>query len=441
MTLVSMDPAGPLRVRTPLAVWTVGLFAYIVAVLNRTSLGVAGLDATERFSITAGVLASFVVLQVIVYAAMQIPSGVLLDRYGSRAMITAGVVVMSTGQILLAFSTDLTTAIIARVLVGLGDALVFIAVIRLIPRWFSPRKVPLLTQLTGIFGQIGQVLSAVPLLALLHGPGWMAAYQSVAALTVLTAILVFVVIRNDPFGRDITSRGATLGDIVRSIRVVWRQPGTRLGFYSHMGTAFSGNVFVLLWGFPFLVRAHDLSEAAASALLTLFVVATVVIGPAIGVLTGRHPLRRSWLVLSIIAVNALAWTVLLLVPWPAPWWLLSLLVFAVASGGPGSVIGFDYARTFNQPHQLGVAQGMVNQGGFAATLVTIGTVGVVLTLFGDYTADAFRVAWLMQYPVWAIAVLGIVVTRRKARAELAQQGVVPRRLRDVMWRRRTADTL
>ncbi|MCW4353240.1 MFS transporter [Hoyosella sp. YIM 151337] len=436
MSVKGKSSAGPgALLRAPLIVWGVGLFAYVVAVLNRTSLGVAGLEATTRFGVSAGVLSLFVVLQVVVYAAMQIPSGVLLDRFGSRAMITTGALIMGAGQIVLAFSTDLQWAIAARVLVGLGDALIFIAVIRLIPQWFSNRKVPVITQLTGILGQSGQVLSAVPLLFLLRGPGWLTAYLSVAALCVFAAVLAVLIIRNDPFGREVTTRPASLRAVGKTISSVWGQSGTRLGFYAHMGTSFSGNVFVLLWGFPYLVTAQGLSEPAASVLLTIFVVATIVIGPGVGALTARHPLRRSWLVIAIISANVVMWTVVLAIPWPAPYWVILLLVIAMAAGGPGSIIGFDYARTFNDPRTLGIAQGMVNQGGFSGTLVTVAAVGVVLTFFGEYSAEAFRAAWLVQYPIWAIAITGVLVTRRKTRKALAAQGIYPRRIRDVLRRR------
>ena len=66
-------------------VWSVGVTAYVVAVLQRTSLGVSGLDATRRFDASASALASFAVLQLLVYAALQVPVGLLLDRFGSAA--------------------------------------------------------------------------------------------------------------------------------------------------------------------------------------------------------------------------------------------------------------------------------------------------------------------------------------------------------------------
>ncbi|MCB0944017.1 MAG: MFS transporter, partial [Mycobacterium sp.] len=160
-------------------VWSTGLLAYIVAVLDRTTLGVSGLDAASRFSASPGVLSTFVVLQVVVYASAQIPAGLLLDRFGSKVMILSGGALMVVGQLALAFTESLPAAIGARAVVGLGDAFTFISVLRLVPHWFSPRQIPLVTQLTGISGQLGQVLSAVPFLSLLIGSGWTTAYTTV----------------------------------------------------------------------------------------------------------------------------------------------------------------------------------------------------------------------------------------------------------------------
>ena len=153
-------------------------------------------------------------------------------------------------------------------------------------------------------------------------------------------------------------------------------------------------------------------------------------------LTARHPLRRSWLVLSIIAADVVVWTAVLALPEPAPHWLLVVLVIVLAAGGPGSVVGFDIARTANPVPNLGVAQSIVNLGGFLASLVVLATMGVVLDALDGFTFEAFRVAWLVQYPVWLLATVGVVITRRKARRLDAERGIVPRPLREVVTARR-----
>lgn len=413
-------------------IWSVGVLAYMITVMQRTSLGVAGLDAVRRFSVTPGTLSAFVFIQVAVYIAAQIPAGLLVDRWGSRRVLVSSGAFLSVGQAVLALATALPLAVLGRVLVGIGDALVFVSVLGLIPRWFPAGHVPLVTQVTTILGQLGQILSVVPFAALLQHAGWRPAFVAAAVSSAAVAGLAALVVRNAPDGRWAPTPSLTPRQIAGQLGDVWARPGTRLGFFGHMGTQFSMMVFVLLWGVPYLVSAQGLSRADAAAMVTLFVLGSVVVGPLVGVLTMRHPLRRSWLVLGVIAAEAVTWTAVLLLPGRAPLWLLVLLVLVLSAAGPGSVVGIDIARTSNPAPNVGLAQSMVNLGGFGATLLVLAVMGLVMTALGGFTAEAMRVAWLVQYPVWALAVVGVVVTRRQARRLDAARGVVPRPLRQVV---------
>ncbi|MGL4305093.1 MAG: MFS transporter [Mycobacteriaceae bacterium] len=415
-------------------IWSVGVIAYTISVLNRTSFGVSGVQAAERFQVNASWLSTFVVLQMVVYAGLQIPAGLLLDKYGSRIMIAIGALTMSAGQALLAVSEQIPQVAIARILVGIGDAFTFISVLRLVTAWFPSTKVPVMAQITGIVGQLGQVLSAIPLLAVLRSAGWSTAFVSIAALTALSGVLVLLIIVDTPSGTVKPRAILTQQTIGQQIKQVWMRPGTRLGFFSHMGTQFSITTFVLMWGVPYLVSAQELSITTAGSLLTVSVMAIISSGPILGYLTGRFPFRRSWLVLAIMGSNAALWTTVLCLSGPAPLWLLVLLIVVISVGGPGSMIGFDYARTFNEPLTIGTAQGIVNVGGFLASLLLIEAMGLVLDWQGGYSFDAFRLAWLLQYPIWGIAALGVLITRWKVRRELAKQGIKPTPLKQVLRR-------
>ncbi|MDT5387792.1 MAG: hypothetical protein QOE04_1433, partial [Mycobacterium sp.] len=335
--------------------------------------------------------------------------------YGSRVLIVAGAGLMAAGQLALALTTSLPLAIGARAVVGLGDALTFISVLRLVPHWFAPRRVPLLTQLTGICGQLGQVLSAVPFLALLTGTTWGTAYVSVAALGALAMVLALAIVKDTPRGRVAATETMSVRATLASVKTVWLRPGTRLGFFTHMGSQFSVTVFALMWGVPYLTVAQGQSTAVTGALLSGSVVAAISAGIVIGIFTGRYPHRRSWIVLAIIGSNAAAWTAVLVLPGRAPLWLLVVLIVVISVGGPGSMVGFDFARTFNPSATLGTAQGMVNMGGFIASLLVMQAMGVILGAMGGYSFESFRLAWTVQYAVWVLAVVGILITRRKAR--------------------------
>jgi len=399
----------------PWIVWSAGLLAYTAAVMDRTTFGVAGLEAAQRFASSPAVLSTFVVLQLAVYATAQVPAGVLLDRFGSKAMILTGGTLMVAGQLTLALTESLPVAIAARAVVGLGDAFTFISVLRLVPHWFPPRQIPMVSQLTGLSGQFGQVLTAVPFLGLLADSGWTRAFAAAAGLGALSLMFTVLLVNNAPPGVVVEDRVTDLRATLKSITTVWMRPGTRLGFFSHMGTPFSITVFALMWGVPYLTVAQNVSRTGAGTLLTISVAATIVAGLLIGIITGRHPHRRSWVVLGIITANALAWTAVLALSSPAPYWLLVILVTVISAGGPGSMVGFDIARTFNPGATLGTAQGAVNVGGFLGALVVMQTMGMIIQASGGYSFDAFRLAWCVQYIVWAVAVVGILITRAKTR--------------------------
>ncbi|GAA2695915.1 MULTISPECIES: MFS transporter [Actinoplanes] len=424
------------------AVWAAGLAAYTVAVLHRTSLGVAGLDAQQRFDVSAGTLASFAVLQLLVYAGLQIPVGLLLDRFGSLRLVVCGGLVMAAGQTLMAFSDGITGAVFARVLVGAGDAMTFISVLRLVPRWFPPRRVPVLTQMTGLVGQLGQIVSAVPLAALLAGPGWTTAFLGAAGTGFFVSLVAFAALRDTPERRFSSGTAVNLRQLGTDLGDAWRHPGTRLGLWTHFTTQFTGTVFALMWGIPFLIAGEGLTRGEAGSLLTIFVITGMAAGPVLGTLVQRYPLRRSLLVLGIVAINLGAWALVLLWPGRAPLPVLVLLVVALGSGGPGSMIGFDYARSFNPPHRLGTATGVVNVGGFVASLVTIELIGLILDArtggSADYHIADFRIAMSVQFVVAAVGLAGILRNRRLARRLLEEEeGIVIRPLRVVLAERRS----
>ena len=401
-------------------VWVLAVFAYGVAVFHRSSLGVAGITAQHRFHAGAAVLALFSVLQLAVYAALQVPVGVLLDRLGSRRLLTTGALLMGLGQVVLAEAHTVPFALLARVLVGAGDAMTFISVLRLLPAWFPSRQVPVLTQLTGILGQAGQIAAAYPLVGLLGSSGWTRSFELAGAVGLVTAVLVGVLLRDAPAGAQVVPVLTTSAHVRARVRAAWQEPGTRLGLWTHFVTQFSGTVFGLLWGYPFLVVGEGVAPGTAGVLLSLLVLVGMVVGPVLGRLAGHWPYRRSVLVLAIVGATASTWTVVLAWPGRAPLWLLVVLVVVLSTNGPGSLVGLDYARTENPPDRIGSASGIVNVGGFVASLTTVLLVGAVLGALSTgtaYSLDAFRAAFCVQYPLWAVGLYSVFHHRRALRLD------------------------
>lgn len=421
-------------------VWSLGVGAYTAAVLQRSSFGIASLDAPDRFGAPAGIVATFMVLQLLVYSVMQVPAGLLCDRYGPRLVIASGAALMAVGQLAMGLSADVGSALAARALVGTGDALTFSSVLTLIPAWFADRRIPLLTQLTGLIGQAGQVLSAVPFAWALHRHGWTTAFTAAAVTSLVAAVVVAALVRDRPPGT-----GPQVAQQKLRVREqVWqalRQPGTQLGFWMHWVSGFPAIVFAMMWGVPYLVRGEGVSPTFASVLLTVMVVSGLALGPAMGVLTQRHPLRRTNLTLTASALTMLPWAVVLLWPGPAPAWLLVVLMIGLGAGGPGTAVGFDMARTFNPSHRIGTATGIVIMGAFLASIGTIWLAGLVLDTVGQgrYDLRSFRWAMATQFLFFGVGLIGLYEARHRARKQMARNGVVVPRWQDAIareWRRR-----
>ena len=410
----------PLGGRRAWMVLSAAIAVYILAVFHRTSLGVAGLIAAERFHISSAQLATFTMVQLFVYAAMQIPVGAMLDRVGAKKLLVTGVVLMTGGQFAFAFATTFGAGVAARVFVGMGDAMVFISLIQLVALWFPPARTAMVTQMTGVVGQVGAVAATAPLSAALHSFGWTRSFAAAAGVGILLGIVLVVVVRDSPYA-DHHRDELKMRAVGRALKLAWAEPGTRLGLWSHFTVQFGATVFALLWGFPFLVAGEGLTSGAASGLLIIMTVTAVVTSPLVGGFVTRFPYSRSTLVLWIVASIMVVWAVVLLWPGRAPLWLLVVLVVTLAVGGPGSMVGFDLARTFNPPTRLGSASGIVNVGGFVASLSTVALIGVILDKVAPagpstYTLDSFRVAMSVQYVVWVFGLVQIVRFRRRLRS-------------------------
>lgn len=393
-------------------IWSAALSAYVLGVFHRSSLAVAGLDAAERFHISAAQLSTFVVLQLAVYALLQIPVGVLVDRFGPRLVLLVGIAAMTLGQFAFALARSYPMAVGARVCVGTGDATTLVCVLRLANTWFGPRQIPLLSQITGPLGQVGAVAATAPMTWSLAHLGWERSYAWSAATGLLVALGVLALVDDAPGRRRHVGGALSWRQVRHSVQASWGQPRTRLAFWIHFSHHFSATLLGLVWGFPFLVRGEGLDPAHASALLSLMIIAVVVSGPVVGWLIAVLPQARLAVAVGALVAVTATWTAVLCWPGRAPHSLLFALVLVVGAAGPVAMIGFDVVREDTPPQRLATAMGVVNQGGFIASLMAILAVGIILDRVGlsaravsGVGLESYRTALSFQYVLWGIGLI------------------------------------
>ena len=300
-------------------VWVVGLLVYVLAVFHRSSLGVAGLVATERFDISATQLATFTMLQLLVYAGMQVPVGLLVDRFGPRSVLLGGLVLMTLAQAAFAFADSYAVALARpglrrhrrrddlhlrapagqQLVPGAPDPAGHPADRHPRPARRRGRRDP-----DDLGAGPPRLDAGLPRRRRVRrGPDRWRCWSSSATPRAR---------------RTCAARSSRCRTVRQNLGASWAQPGTRLGFWMHFTTQFSATTMSLLWGYPFFVRGEGRSPATAGLLLTLIVVAIMAAGPVLGWLVGAHPWHRSTMVLTIVGALVAVWTAVLVWPGDAP---------------------------------------------------------------------------------------------------------------------------
>ncbi|MCW2529299.1 MAG: Major facilitator superfamily permease [Pseudonocardiales bacterium] len=409
--------------------WALAASIYLLAVFHRTSLGVAGLQASSRFHIGPSELSVFVLLQLGVYAGMQIPTGILVDRFGPRRLLITASLVMGGAQLLFAVAGNYPTALLARGLLGFGDALTFVSVLRFAAGQFSPARYPLVVSATAMLGTVGNVIATLPLSSVLRSVGWTPTFAVAGALSLVSGVGVYLML---PGGRPLVEQSGlesaplpqTLRSVGRRVQSAWTMPGTKAGFWVHFTTMSTSLMFGVLWGVPFMVDGQGMSRSEAGAVLLANVVFGVMANLAIGYVTSRRPALRVPLAIAVSVLTIAGWLLVLgCYSGPVPRPLLIGLIVFTSVGGPASAIGFSMARDYNAPALVGTATGVVNVGGFVAGTVASLLVGWTLDVVGATDRGAYRLAFAVAMVIQIGGLVQMVHWWLKARRAVLREQV------------------
>lgn len=378
-------------------------------------LGVAAFEAERRYHVGAGALSAFTAVQLGVYLAMQVPVGLAADRIGPRRSLAAGMAAIAVGEAVFALSGTLPAGLVGRALIGLGDACVFVNVLRVAHTWFEPSRAALLTALTSLLGALGQLLTTVPAHLALDGLGWTATFTGAAAVTALLAAGALRVVRDAPAATIAMPSEAPDHDrVLATLGTAWRQERTRLGFWAHFGLMTPFVTMTALWGYPWLVETQGVSRGAAASWLAFSVAALAASAPFVGRLGSRGPAMQLRMALVTGTLLVVTWAAVLAWPGGTPPHALILAALAVSGVGSAvSVVAFMLARAGNPAHVAGSATGLVNCGGFFAGSVAILAAGIVLG-HGGRTAVDFQHALLPMLAFTALSLTQIVRLRADA---------------------------
>lgn len=349
------------------AIWGLGALVYLVAFFQRVAPAVMTEQLMAEFALGGAALGNLSAFYFYAYVAMQIPTGLLADRWGPRKLLASGTAIAAVGGALFALAPTFELAAAGRLLVGASVGVGFVSMLKLSSHWVAPQRFAMVSGLLLMMGLIGGVTAGVPLRLAVDAFGWRGVMAGFAVFTAILALALWLFLRDDPSERGYASHFhgsdrkvshghtpilASLAEVL-SFRNIWLMMLVPVGFSGAVLT------FAGLWGVPWLRQVHGLDAKAAAAITSTMLVAWGIGGPLLGNWSTRMG-RRKPLYLATGAVALLGWFAVVWLPLPLPLLVAVLAITGFASGN--IIIGFAWAKESVPLRLMGTASGVANMG-------------------------------------------------------------------------------
>ncbi|BBO72918.1 MFS transporter [Desulfosarcina widdelii] len=388
-----------------LFVWGFGALFYLLGFFHRVAPAVITSELMRDFQISAAALGNLSAFYFYSYVFMQVPTGILADRWGPRRLLTAGALIASVGAVIFALAPTFGWAGVGRFLIGGSVAVAFVGLLKVAVGWFAPNRFALVSGLALFFGIVGAVFAGPPLRILVDHFGWRSVVLFSAVTTLLVGAGTWLFVRDYPHEKGYLdfsnppshAKQKPGSGILADLIEVFTYRNTILLFLIPGGMVGCVLTFSGLWGVPYLATVHGTSPAVAATLTSLLLVAWAVGGPFFGWLSDRLGNRKS-LYVAGCGISVIGWIVIVMVNGLS---LVSLSVVLWVTGfASGSmIISFAFVKESVPVRLSGTVSGVVNMGVMTGPMILQPAVGWVLDRMwaGDiasgvrvYSIDAYR---------------------------------------------------
>ncbi|MBA2654938.1 MAG: MFS transporter [Gammaproteobacteria bacterium] len=345
-----------------------------------------------------GVMASFYFYS---YTFMQIPAGLLFDRYNARILITLAVFVCSLGAFFFGTTTTATLAASGRFLMGVGSSFAFISVLVIAARWFPVRYFAFLVGVAQLLAAVGAMGGEVPLAAAVTHFGWRQTITFLSLIGFVLTVLIWLVIRNQP-KTTLNKVMPPVEGVVKSLQHIMGSSQTWwVALYAFCSWA-PITAFAELWGVPYLMTVYHISNTLAATAIAMTWLGLGIASPILGWLSDRLGLRGA--LLGTCAGLGLITTVLILYIPYLPLSLMFVLLFGFGIATAGQILTFAIVKDNNKPSVTAAAMGFNNMAVVAGGALFQPLVGILLRQYWEgsmynnvqvYSAHSYRIALIV----------------------------------------------
>jgi len=400
-------------------------FGYLLAFFHRVAPAVVAIDMMSDLkagAVLIGLLASGYFYP---YALMQLPTGILSDSWGSRKTITLFFLIASIGSFILGLSSNISTAIFGRVLVGLGVSTLYVCALKILSQWYKGEEFATMTGFLIAIGGIGLLVSTVPLALLSNAVGWRMPFILTSVITLALALLIWFFVRNSPqeIGMPVVvenslqknpevpllgmpavveesksnqSKVPILKSVIKVLSLKYYWPASIWMFCTMaIYLAFGG-----LWGGPYLMQIYQMTKVEASRVLSMIAVGMIIGSPLMGLLSDRIIKKRK-IVVNVSSVILLV-IMIFLYFWVSTIPTIGLYLICLGLGifSVGSIaIGYALIKDLFPIEIAGTSVGVANFFPFLMGALYQPLMGYILELNGkigeSYTAIGYQNAFLV----------------------------------------------
>lgn len=297
-------------------IWlTAGVF-YLFEFVHRVALSVMLPELSQSFNVSSALLSALAASYFFAYAFAQIPVGLLIDRYGTRQLLTLACFTITIGSFLFAYTDNIFLATYCRILIGFGSAFAFVGCLKLAANWFPAHRFAFIVGLTNLFSVGGALIGGNPIAHAVDAFGWRDVMYSSGIIGLIMTFLLFKIIRDGATSKKTELIRFKLFAVIKN-RQTW------------LIAVFAGCMvapivsYSELWGVTYLMHTYNLSRPDAAHITTLTFIGIAIGGPLIGWLSDYF--RQRTIFMAIGLTGALISMSFILFGPLMPLWLVSLL--------------------------------------------------------------------------------------------------------------------
>ena len=393
-------------------VWGLGAAFYLSGFYQRVAPAVMTDYLMADFNMGAAALGNLSAFYFYSYAAVQIPTGMLVDYWGPRKLLTVGAFIASLGVFLFAAAPNILLADIGRLLIGGAVGVAWVAMLMLSIHWFPPHRFALMSGMGLFCGIAGAVSAGVPLRILVDQFGWRPVMLVSAGVSLIIAVSLWIIVRDDPSERGYASFAPPSDTFTHSPASLWTgllkvfcYKNTWLLSMAPSGVVGPVLAFSGLWGVPFLTTHYGFTPEKSAALTSMLLVACAVGGPLIGTFSDRIGSRKPIYMVCCFTGSA-CWSVILFVP-ELPLWVLAFLISVVGFAAGVMVLSFAFVKESVPPSLAGTVSGVCNMGIMIGPMVLQPAMGHVLdSRWNGLLENGIRIYHLGAYQSAFILMIG-----------------------------------